>query len=266
MILVPGSPRTVDSQCGAALTQALAAFREQDPGALLAQCAGLPGHLAAGGSAAAAAAAPTLDAARLRAAGGLLQAAATRARPLCVGVFRDATPAAVLQACQALGLDVAQLHGRECAGDFAGFPLPLIKVLHVEAAEGAAALASGAQALAAQAAQWSAVAAALLLDSSAGGGGTGTGFSHALFLPALDSALSALAEGLQGPVPFWLAGGLQPSTLPGALQALRACVPVARAWAQVGVLDVSSGVEVEGGAKGVKDPAKVEAFLRCVGE
>jgi anthranilate synthase/indole-3-glycerol phosphate synthase/phosphoribosylanthranilate isomerase len=256
VIQVQGSPRTIDSAATRALAGALQGFREQDPAALLRQCAALPGSGARRGA---------LDAPRLRAAWALLQAAAQRARPLCVGVFRDLPPAQVLAGAGAGGLDVVQLHGSERAADFAGLALPIVKVLHV--VDSASASASAA-ALAAAAAEWSSVAAVLLLDSA--GGGTGCAFEHAALLPALDAALSALAEeegsGGGGAVPFWLAGGLQPGTLGATLGALAGCaVPgSARAWAHVCALDVSSGVEAEGAAKGVKDAAKVAAFVQGV--
>jgi anthranilate synthase/indole-3-glycerol phosphate synthase/phosphoribosylanthranilate isomerase len=260
VIQVQGSPRTIDSAATRALAGALQGFREQDPAALLRQCAALPGSAGARRGA--------LDAARLRAAWALLQAAAQRARPLCVGVFRDLPPAQVLAGAGAGGLDVVQLHGSERAADFAGLALPIVKVLHVAAGSASASASASAAALAAAAAEWSGVAAVLLLDSA--GGGTGCAFEHAALLPALDAALSALAEedgsGGGGGVPFWLAGGLQPGTLGATLGALAGCAVAgcARAWAHVCALDVSSGVEAEGAAKGVKDGAKVAAFVQGV--
>jgi anthranilate synthase/indole-3-glycerol phosphate synthase/phosphoribosylanthranilate isomerase len=260
VIQVQGSPRAIDAPAARALTGALQAFREQDPRALLRQCAALPGGGGGAGGGA-------LDAPRLRAAWALLDAAAARARPLAVGVFRDLPAAEVLAGAAAAGVDVVQLHGRERARDFAGFALPIVKVLHVEGGGGGEGGGCGAGALAAAAAEWSGVAAALLLDSA--GGGTGLAFEHAALLPALDGALSALAGeggGGGGAVPFLLAGGLQPGTLGATLAGLAGCAVAgsARAWAHVCALDVSSGVEAEGAAKGVKDAAKVAAFVQGV--
>ena len=254
LILLPGSPRSITSATASAITGAIKAFREVEASAALAACAAAPASDSGGGAAA-------LDVARLRAAGALLSATGKRARPLCVGVFKGQSPAAVLDLARAAGVDVVQLHGSEAAGDFAGFPLPIIKVLHVEAG---VLVAPAAAALAQTAAAWSAVAAALLLDSA--GGGTGSAFDHSALLPALDEALSGLAGAESGPVPFWLAGGLTPHALPSTLAALGACPPggASRVWAQVGALDVSSGVEVEGAAKGTKDPHKVSAFVAGV--
>ena len=174
LILVPGSPRCIDSDTARGIVGALRAFREQDPQALLAPCCS-----AGSASQGAPAAPPRLNAPRLRACWRALEAASQRARPLCVGVFRNATPQAVLLQAKEVGLDLVQLHGEEAAVDFEGFPLPIVKVLHVRSGGGGGGGGGGraeSQALALSAAGWSSVAAVLLLDSAAGGGAPGGGF------------------------------------------------------------------------------------------
>jgi len=256
MILAPGGPRTVSPAEAAAVTRALRAFREQDPAPQLRRLAALGG---AGGPE------------RLLQARALLAAAARRARPLSVGVFLDAPPAAVLAAAAEAGLDLVQLHGDEDAAVFAAarasaaeagasFP-PLVKVLHVPVPlpEDTAARAAVVAGVAARAAAWWGVAAALLVDSkqAAGGsgGGTGAAFDHGAFFSALDEELGAGA-GAGARLPLLLAGGLTPAGVSPVLARLRGA-----AGGRAGVvgLDVSSGVE--GGVKGVKDAGKVASFI-----
>jgi len=249
-ILVPGSPRFAGVAGAAALSRALRAFREQDPAPLLRAAAALPARGGGGGGGA-------LDAARLREGARLLGAAAARARPLLVGVFQDAPAGEVARAAAEAGLDAVQLHGDERPADFAGFPLPLVKVLRVRGGgEGG----GPGRELAAAAAAWSHVAAALLLDGAAGG--SGVGFDHGAALRALDGAEGADARGA---LPLLLAGGLKPAALGATFAALRAAGGgsggAAAPWAAVWGADVSSGVEAEGGEKGVKDPAKVADFV-----
>jgi phosphoribosylanthranilate isomerase len=155
-------------------------------------------------------------------------------------------------------VDVVQLHGNEDAATFTGFPLPIIKVLRV----------GGGASLAGAAAAWSRVACALLLDGAVGG--SGVGFDHGEALRALDGSVTGGA----GALPLLLAGGLKPASLAATFSALReggggggassGGGSGAPCWAAVWGADVSSGVESEGGAKGVKDPALVADFVRGV--
>jgi phosphoribosylanthranilate isomerase len=145
----------------------------------------------------------------------------------------DATFAAIVEA---LAPDLLQLHGREpparVAALRARFGLPVMKALPVETAADLAAVADYRGA-----ADW------LLFDARAPKdatrpGGLGRPFDWTL-LRGLDPDLS-----------FMLSGGLDPANVAAA-------VAVTRAPA----VDVSSGVE---SAPGVKDPAKIAAFVRAV--
>jgi phosphoribosylanthranilate isomerase len=145
----------------------------------------------------------------------------------------DATFAAIVEA---LAPDLLQLHGREpparVAALRARFGLPVMKALAVETAADLAAVADYRGA-----ADW------LLFDARAPKdatrpGGLGRPFDWTL-LRGLDPDLS-----------FMLSGGLDPANVAAA-------VAVTRAPA----VDVSSGVE---SAPGVKDPAKIAAFVRAV--
>ena len=77
-----------------------------------------------------------------------------------------------------------------------------------------------------------------LLDSGRGGSGPHVGL--------------ALAAQRHSPVPVILAGGLTPENVADGIAAVRP-------WA----VDVASGVESE---PGIKDPAKVEAFMAAAGQ
>jgi phosphoribosylanthranilate isomerase len=145
----------------------------------------------------------------------------------------DATFAAIVEA---LAPDLLQLHGREpparVAALRARFGLPVMKALPVETAADLAAVAD-----------YRGVADWLLFDARAPKdatrpGGLGRPFDWTL-LRGLDPDLS-----------FMLSGGLDPANVAAA-------VAVTRAPA----VDVSSGVE---SAPGVKDPAKIAAFVRAV--
>jgi phosphoribosylanthranilate isomerase len=158
-------------------------------------------------------------------------------RALRVGLFVNATQddiAAVLAACP---LDVLQLHGDETPADVAAvrqrFGLPVIKALGIGERQDLALAVT--HALAAD---------ALLLDARPPPGADRPG-GHAR---AFDWGLLA---GARFRVPWLLAGGLTPENVADAIAATGA----------PGV-DVSSGVEA---SPGVKDPAKVAAFVAAAG-
>ncbi|HSP18321.1 MAG TPA: phosphoribosylanthranilate isomerase, partial [Myxococcaceae bacterium] len=144
---------------------------------------------------------------------------------LRVGVFVRATPEEVRVAARATGLGAVQLHGDEDPEDYAGIGVPLWQVLRIESA-----LPAGV----------SPRAAALLLDARVEGfGGGGRSFDWSV-------AQGARRFG----IPFWLAGGLSPDNVQ---EAVRRAAPVG--------VDVASGVE---SAPGVKDPARIRAFVAAV--
>lgn len=146
------------------------------------------------------------------------------------GLFQDPDAEAVRQVLRDTRIDLLQFHGNESAEFCRGFGRPYMKAVpmgsHVDLAEYG---------------RRHAQATALLLDSHAAGqrGGTGMSFDWSS-IPKLD-----------GP-PLILAGGLNPENVATAIRVVR----------PYGV-DVSSGVEH---APGIKDPAKMTAFVREVND
>ena len=154
--------------------------------------------------------------------------AITRALPPLVaamGVFVDETPDHVRSVADAVGLSGVQLHGREQAADWARFPRPVLKALGVEQYDES---------------PWRTARAAILLDSHdpVSIGGTGR---------TIDWAGAARIARTRRLV---LAGGLTPDNVADA-------VAQVQPWG----VDVASGVEK---APGIKDPAKVHAFVQAV--
>jgi phosphoribosylanthranilate isomerase len=140
-----------------------------------------------------------------------------------VGVFVDPTRDEVLRAIDAVGIQVAQLHGDESPELCASLPLPVVKAIRVKDSHSLAALASY-------------EVSAFLLDSATPAyGGSGVAFDWGL---AAEAAAS---------LPVILAGGLTPENVADAVRAVR----------PLGV-DVASGVE---SAPGVKDAQKMERFI-----
>jgi phosphoribosylanthranilate isomerase len=146
-----------------------------------------------------------------------------------VGLFVDPQPYDVLRVLREVPLSLLQFHGDEAPELCARFGVPYIK---------GCGMAAGTDLL-----QYAAVyrsAKALLLDTfveGARGGGTGRSFDWGLIPRDL-------------PLPVVLAGGLTPANVGEAIRTVRP-------WA----VDVSSGVERE---KGIKDAAKIAAFMRGV--
>ena len=153
--------------------------------------------------------------------------------PLRVGLFVDASEAEIAAVLAAAPLDALQLHGAEtpafCAALRARFGLPLIKAIGVAASADLARLAPYAE-----------VVDRFLLDAAPPPGSTRPGGNAEAFD-------WSLLRGAAIPRPWLLAGGLTPGNVADAIAATGA----------PGV-DVSSGVER---AKGVKDPARVAAFV-----
>lgn len=142
-----------------------------------------------------------------------------------VGLFMNAAPETVERTCRALPLQILQFHGNERPEDCAGFGRPWWKALPM----------SGAAAVDHR--PWGG-ASALVLDSHAPGqmGGSGRTLDWAALRPP--------------PVPWVLAGGLNPDNIAAALAAL---APTA--------VDVSSGIE---SAPGCKDARLMQRFMENV--
>ena len=156
-----------------------------------------------------------------------------RAKKVALSV--DADDALLEQIVAALKPDLLQLHGHETPQRVAAirenFGLPVMKALAIETKADLAAIAP-----------YAGVADCLLFDArpprdATRPGGLGKPFDWQLL------------EGLDLPVPFMLAGGVDPVNVAEALRITRA----------PGV-DVSSGVE---SAPGVKDAEKIRAFIRA---
>lgn len=154
--------------------------------------------------------------------------------PARVGLFVDATDAQIGAALAALPLDLLQLHGAEsparCAELRTRFGVGVMKALGIGGVADLDALAA-----------YAPVVDAFLLDAKAPPGAALPGGNAAPF----DWTLTA---GRVVPLPWLLAGGLTPGNVRQAIAASGA----------PGV-DVSSGVEA---ARGVKDPARIAAFVR----
>jgi len=145
-----------------------------------------------------------------------------------VALFVDQQAAEVERVIANVRPHLLQFHGDEPPDFCAGFGVPYIKVARVR---------PGMDLL--QYAQQYRTAKGLLLDAFVEGnhGGTGSAFDWSLIPRQL-------------PLPLILAGGLTPGNVSEAVRRVRP-------WA----VDVSSGVEAR---KGIKDAAKVAAFIRGV--
>ncbi len=145
-----------------------------------------------------------------------------------VGLFVNAGREAVAEVLDRVPLDLLQFHGDEPPEDCAGHGRPWIKAVRMRPGIDLHTLRGR-----------YAGAAALLLDAYRPGtpGGTGEAFDWALIPPDLAPEIV-------------LAGGLAPANVGTAIRRLR---PYA--------VDVSGGVER---ARGIKDAARIEAFMREV--
>lgn len=140
-----------------------------------------------------------------------------------IGLFVDSSPTEVRDFAAVAGLHAVQLHGRERAEDWRGFPLPVIKALRVE----------GPQSLT-EASAWDCE--TLLLDAP----GPQPGGNGICFDWALVQQLAAMRR-------VMVAGGLTPDNVSRAVRVTR----------PFGV-DVASGVER---APGIKDAALIRRFV-----
>ncbi|AYN15173.1 phosphoribosylanthranilate isomerase [Pseudomonas monteilii] len=145
-----------------------------------------------------------------------------------VGLFVNASRCELNEILEVVPLDLLQFHGDETPQDCEGYHRPWIKALRVRPGddlEAACKLYAGAR--------------GILLDTYVAGvpGGTGEAFDWSLVPERLSK-------------PIILAGGLSADNVGQAIAQVR---PYA--------VDVSGGVEQ---AKGIKDAAKIEAFMRAV--
>ncbi|CAH0522614.1 unnamed protein product [Peronospora belbahrii] len=167
-----------------------------------------------------------------------LREACSRA-PLVVGVFANATAAAMNAAASEIGLDLVQLHGDEGFEICKDIKYPTIRALHLPDTT----LSDGVDAEAILQQVQKGVANFILLDTTMKGqqGGTGVAF---------DWNIAAIF--MHARIPCLMAGGLTPENV---VKALSVGHPVG--------VDVSSGVEVKG-SPGVKDLDKMAMFLKAV--
>lgn len=147
---------------------------------------------------------------------------------MVVGLFVNEKSEFINQVISEVGLDLLQFHGDESPGDCARYSLPFIKAIRVKSDTN----------LVQYAKEFSA-AKGLLLDTYTEGvaGGTGLVFDWNLIPADLEK-------------PVILAGGLNAGNV---AQAIRQVKPYA--------VDISGGVE---SAKGIKDAAKIAAFMQQV--
>jgi len=164
-------------------------------------------------------------------------AAAVPAMVTIVGLFVDPQPSEVRAALDAVALDLLQFHGDEPQALCASFERPYIKAVPVR---------PGVDLL--QYASRYRDARGMLFDAFEPGGmpgGTGRTVDWQALAARLDAGLAQ---------PLVLSGGLTPQNVGAAIRALRP-------WA----VDVSSGVEESGDdgrpRQGIKDPAKITAFI-----
>ncbi len=145
-----------------------------------------------------------------------------------VGLFVNASRCELGEILDAVPLDLLQFHGDETPADCEGYHRPYIKALRVKAGDDIAASCDA-----------YAKASGILLDTYVEGvpGGTGEAFDWSL-----------IPQGLSKPI--ILAGGLSAANVAEAIARVH---PYA--------VDVSGGVEQ---SKGIKDHAKIRAFIKAV--
>lgn len=163
---------------------------------------------------------------------------AVGARVQCVGLFVDAKAEDIRQVAQSTGIQIVQLHGDEppaMAAELA--PLKVIRVFRWRSADESAPLIRRHLDIARST---GVLPFALLIDSFSEGsfGGTGRRFDWSTFDPTTI------------PLPYLLAGGLDPDNVAEAIATLRP-------WG----VDVASGVE---SSPGIKDVAKLRSFVNAV--
>ncbi|KAI8851051.1 indole-3-glycerol phosphate synthase-domain-containing protein [Chytridium lagenaria] len=161
--------------------------------------------------------------------------------PLFVGVFQNHRFEEINKIVEAVGLDLVQLHGDEDPALYAPIiRVPVIKAYHIFEGDSVqiveSRVATGTNHLVAG-----------LLDTGVKASGTNQGGTGTVFDWKLAEDLVKNSR-----IPIWLAGGLTPENVGEAIKAVRP-------WC----VDVSSGLEA---SKGVKDYAKIVAFMNAVKE
>ena len=146
-----------------------------------------------------------------------------------VGLFVNASREELNDVLAGVALDLLQFHGDETPAECESYQRPYIKALRVKPGDDIAQLAAP-----------YAKARGILLDTYVPGipGGTGAAFDWSLVPRDL-------------PQPVILAGGLSADNVQAAIEKVR---PYA--------VDVSGGVEAD---KGIKDAAKIRAFMQAIG-
>ena len=162
-----------------------------------------------------------------------------------VALFVDEEPQTVADVLEQVPVDLIQFHGSETADYCKRFNRPYIKVLKLS--PGVIDSNQAAEVLAQQI-QSHSIASGFLIDSDVSGhaGGSGQSFSWSVLAKALEE--SELENALDGRA-LVIAGGLDASNC-------GTCIDLLSPYA----LDVSSGIE---SAKGVKDPARMRAFMQA---
>lgn len=167
-----------------------------------------------------------------------LRAALGERRPLLIGVFVNAAASEIVAVMDAVGLDAAQLSGDEPPDTPRALAGRAIKALRPRDPAEAAALAGCFEPHAPRDERLP----ALLVDA----------YHPALYGGTGESASADVAHAVMARAPrVMLAGGLAPENVAERVRAIRP-------WG----VDVASGVE--NGAPGVKDPARVRAFVAAV--
>lgn len=155
-------------------------------------------------------------------------------RPLAVGLFVNATAAAINAVSAQVGLDLIQLSGDETLEDAAAIRLPVIKACRMDGSAHEGAWRAQAERVAADESLHAGP--RLMIDAHVPGAYGGTGIQ----------ADWAQAAAWAAYLPIILAGGLNS-------QNVAAAIAQVRPWG----VDVSSGVERDG----TKDPQQIEAFI-----
>ena len=156
-----------------------------------------------------------------------------------VGVFWDHSRGHVKATAETCGLRALQFHGDEKPEDLTGYDLPVIKTIKLPPATMIEGLPEFKVSERMRAAQYHAVAAAVLLD-------TAVRWSEGEARPPIEWRMTrAWLE--MGRLPMILSGGLTPDSVARA-------VDIVRPYA----VDVNSGVEAQ---PGKKDPDKVRRFV-----